>query len=238
MEEKDLLINTVKFIQKILLVSEEEFMEKDIVRIRRVRSARNSKSPHEVMVTFDEKYSRDRVAAHARNLADHWDENDNPTAGMRLDYPSFLSGTFRDLEWYGAHLRRTHGQGTRRNIKFDEEKMSLYMDVKLPGEKTNWLRVSPEMAKEEKMESQEQRDNQTRMQLRTTRNSGQDITSTRLPAGQPLINGANGKTPNFQDDLERLRRKNKQANTDEEMMDFDPNFNGFPNESYRSPKKK
>ena len=86
---------------------------------------------------FDEKYTRDRITSYGKNLANYVDAQNNPTAGMRLDYPAFLGGVFRDLEWYGAHLRQKHGNGTRRNIRFDEENSSLYMDVLLPGEIKN-----------------------------------------------------------------------------------------------------
>ena len=53
-----------------------------------------------------------------------------------------------DLEWYGAHLRKNHEQGTKTNIRFDEENLSLDMSIALPGQ-DEWLRVTPDMAKQE-----------------------------------------------------------------------------------------
>ena len=142
---------------------------------------------------------------------------------MKLDYPAFLGGIFRDLEWYGAYLRKEHGQGMRRNIRFDEEALSLYMDVLLPGNK-EWLRVTPKMAGEERRESQEINEMSTRMQLRQPKNrllqqgrgSGQE---TRTP--QPQAAG-----------------KDRGTGQEEERMDFDHTFKGFPNQTYRSPRKK
>ena len=131
---------------------------------------------------------------------------------MRIDYPAFLGPVFRDLEWYGAHLRRIHGNGTKRNIKFDEEYLSLYMDVLVPNQK-EWMRVSPQMAKKERELNKEEIERTTRRRLRAplapptvgsvATGSNTIPGPTRLPAGQPLIGGHTGKTQNFMDDLSR-----------------------------------
>ena len=134
---------------------------------------------------------------------------------MKLDYPDFLGGIFRDLEWYGAFLRREHGPGTRRNIRFDEENVSLYMDILLPGENKNWLRVSPKMARDERNDHQRKNEMSTRMQLRP-------------PGIRPRTTPPEARNLGGDD---RGRKRN-----DEEQMDFDPNFAGFPG-SYRSPRK-
>ena len=42
-----------------------------------------------------------------------------------MNYPDHLSDDFRVLEWYGAEIRRMHGEGTKRNIKFNDEVSGL-----------------------------------------------------------------------------------------------------------------
>ena len=157
---------------------------------------------------------------------------------MRLDYPAFLGGTFRNLEWYGAHLRKEHGMGTRRNIRFDEENLSLYMDVLLPGAEQKWLRVSPQMAEEAKRENQQNNDMATKWLLRAPRQRrlGSSISGpSGSRSGTPATGLGQGRAAGS-------RRGNADANKNqgqqEDKMDFDPNFEGFPDQSFRSPVKR
>ena len=117
----------------------------------------------------------------------------------------------------GAHLRRIHGVGTKRNIKFDEEHDSFYMDVLVPNQE-EWLRVSPQMAKRERETSREEDERKTTRRLRAplappaiASNQGTGANAvpatTRLPAGQPLIGGYTGMTPNFTADMEKISKK-------------------------------
>ena len=94
---------------------------------------------------FDEVQTRDYIMSHAKNLARVSLQSGKPSYGIRLDFPDFLSPQFRTLEKYGAQQRQTHGPGNKRNIKFEDASLSLYMDVKLPDD-PNWIQVSPEMA--------------------------------------------------------------------------------------------
>ena len=109
-----------------------------------------------------------------------------------------------------------HGAGTKRNIKFDESNLSLYMDVNIPTG-NGWMRVSPAMARQEKDANQQEEERKTRRKLRapmpvpTGGNAAALMSKT--PAGQPLVGGHNGKTPNFADDLEKLQRKYSQFPT-------------------------
>jgi hypothetical protein len=64
-----------------------------------------------------------------------------------MDYPDYLRPEFRALEKLGAKLRKYHGQGLKRNIRFDDENRNLYMDVKLPNE-DEWFKVTPAMARD------------------------------------------------------------------------------------------
>ena len=113
-------------------------------------------------------------------------------------------------------LRRVHGNGTKRNIKFDEECLSLYMDVLVPNQR-EWMRVSPQMAKKEREANKEETERITRRRLRaplappgsSSAATGANAVPapTRLPAGQPLIGGHTGRTQNFMDDLNNLSKK-------------------------------
>ena len=96
-------------------------------RVRKIRSKCQSpvRGPGNVR---REVYARDRIAIKpwpepeglcGRNQETNcWDKNELPGVSV-----------FRDLEWYGACLRATHGFGTRRGIHFDVEILNLYIDA-------------------------------------------------------------------------------------------------------------
>ena len=67
---------------------------------------------------------------------------------MRLDYPAHLGSDYRALDAYGARLRTRIGQGFRRNLRFNDDDMGLYMDVYLPKQK-QWVRVDMDLVKED-----------------------------------------------------------------------------------------
>ena len=92
-------------------------------------------------------------------------EDGSPSAGMRLDYPDFLGYTFRSLDWYGRDLKNRFGQDFRQNIHFDDDRLSLCMDIRLPGSE-KWDRISAELAIEEKKAFDEENEIQLKSQLR------------------------------------------------------------------------
>ena len=100
----------------------------------------------EVLVIFKETETRDSVMGAASRLAGFVDPNGRPTAGLRMEIPKKLQNVFATLFKYGQMLRRRHGQGTRRHVKFDDINQSLYLNVKLPGDET-WSRISTEVAR-------------------------------------------------------------------------------------------
>ena len=100
----------------------------------------------EAIITFKDARTRDLVMGSASKLAEYIDSNGKPTAGMRMEIPSFLQQEFRVLFRYGQTLRTRHGVGTRRHVKFDEMEKSLYLNVRLPRD-DRWSLVSLEMAK-------------------------------------------------------------------------------------------
>ena len=160
--DEDLKKGVVNFLKKVLEVPSEEVEGSNITRVRRTKYTRRSTATLEAAVTFDTIYARDRVSAHGRNLRHYTDDQDKPTAGMKLDYPNHLTKTFRNLEWYGAEMRRIHGDGTRRNMRFDDVNKTLYLDVRLPN-REYWHRVDEGMAEVYK----KQRDEANRIRSRS-----------------------------------------------------------------------
>lgn len=47
------------------------------------------------------------------------DEKGLPTAGIRMDILTHLSGVFRALMQYGYALKKKHGPDLKRNVRFD-----------------------------------------------------------------------------------------------------------------------
>ena len=162
---------------------------------------------------------------------------------MRIDYPAFLGPTFRDLEWYGAFLRRVHGPGTRRNIKFDEERTSLYMDVAVPHQK-EWLRVSPQMARAERDNNIEETERQTRRKLRAPAKlailTGANAapTGTRNQATSDRMEGISPQKKNYNEDMEDISRRYSGISASEQAnRNFNERRSNGQKPVYVSPKK-
>ena len=100
----------------------------------------------EVLVLFVDNQSRDLVLGSAAKLAPFIDGDGKPTAGLRIEVPPHLQQEFRLLFKYGQGLRARHGPGTRTHVKFFEEDLSLFLNVRLPDDES-WSRVSIEMAR-------------------------------------------------------------------------------------------
>ena len=140
---------TGDFFTKTLAIPPSNIPQDCVESIRRLgarRSSKPTKIQHEVLVTFKDVASRDMVFSYASNLARFRQDVDPP--GIRLEYPSQLTGVFRMLEKYGIIMRARLGPQFKRSIKFDDGSMSLSMDVLLPGD-TTWTKVPFEVASEE-----------------------------------------------------------------------------------------
>ena len=125
-----------------------------IERIRRTRTAPQSTSYMEVCVTFSTVDDRDYISSRSFNLSSHIDKYGKPQAGIRMEIPGFLMSTFKDLNTYGGIAKRTYGKDLRKYVKFDDEEMSLFLEIRLPNS-TNWLQITPTRAKELMGESAE-----------------------------------------------------------------------------------
>ena len=113
------------------------------VVLAKTRNPRNrNKNADEYIATFESKQVRDAVKAAASNLANHRD-----TAGMRLHVPDHLQRDFQALMNLSYDLKKRHPD-LKRNIKFDEEDMGLFMDIRLDAER-EWKRDKPGWRTEE-----------------------------------------------------------------------------------------
>ena len=105
------------------------------------KKQRDSNIRNEYCVTFENKRIRDDIKANAANLANHRD-----TAGMRLAVPDHLQKEFKLLMSLSYDLKQKHAD-LKRNIKFDETNLSLFMDVQFKRDGP-WRRIRPEQAKD------------------------------------------------------------------------------------------
>ena len=114
--------------------------------IVRVRSSPQSKAYMEILITFSDHYERDFYYSKAKNLAEYRNSEGDPTAGIRLDIPPYLMSTFKLLSDHGYEIRKANGVDTKRYIKYDDENLSLILEIRLPGQ-TKWIRIRPDQAR-------------------------------------------------------------------------------------------
>ena len=162
--DEEIRAGAIRFLREKMRIDRADLQDEQIYRVRRSKQPRNSRVKWEVIVTFDDKFARDTVSAHGRNLSDFINDQGQPTAGTRLDYPSHLGTTFRTLDWYGKEMRERHGRGTKRNMRFDDDEETLVLDVCLPEDEC-WHRVTFDEARRYKLEVDQERMARTRRTL-------------------------------------------------------------------------
>ena len=127
------------FLRGKLRMDEDFCQDIGNTRIKMVRE-RNTKVKNEAIVTFETKEIRDAVRARASQLAEYRD-----TAGMRLELPDYLQKDFRALMNLAYDLK-SKNTGLKRNIKFDEEDLGLFMDIQVKSD-GHWRRIKPDQAR-------------------------------------------------------------------------------------------
>ena len=128
-ENGDLLPGLDEFVLKKLKIPAGLLSKDDIKFVRKVKPTRRSKVKDEVLVAFTTVEARDLVQSYARNLGEWVGQDGKSTAGLRMEVPERLIGEFKIFEQYGFAMKEKHGNGFKRNIKIDDSKMGLYMDV-------------------------------------------------------------------------------------------------------------
>ena len=116
-----------------------------------------AKTKNEVIVEFDSKETRDMIKSHASNLANYRDE-----AGMRLHLPNHLQKDFKALMGLSYDLKQKNA-GLKRNVKFDEDDLGLFMDVQFKKD-GQWKRIKPDQARRALESSGTRRGGPDRMQ--------------------------------------------------------------------------
>ena len=129
-------------------MSEDDIPDSDIVGVRKWKGARGSSS-EEVIVIFRDVDTHDLACSHARNLGEQIVAPGEKKSNIRLDIPAHLLETFRTLDKHGHLLKQKYGQHLRRHVRFDDENLSLYLDVR-KNSSSPWERIMPEQARHER----------------------------------------------------------------------------------------
>ena len=127
----------VEFLKNKMEFDEDSIKDLGSYTVQETR-ANKARNPEEVLVYFESKESRDLVKGGGTKLAKY-----GQTAGIRIQVPGHLMSNFRVLESLAFHLKQKDST-LRRVVKFDEDCMDLFMDVKVMGE---WRRVYPDQAR-------------------------------------------------------------------------------------------
>ena len=104
--------------------------------------ARHSKIQSEFVVIFADAESHDIIKSYASGLA-----NSKGAAGLRLDIPPCLKGSFKILSDHGLAMIKVYGKEVKRNIRFDDRNEDPMMDIKLPTS-NNWHNITIDQARE------------------------------------------------------------------------------------------
>lgn len=117
-------------------------MQATLDTVRPADQARGSKITSEYIITFADVESRDTIKSYASGLAAAKGQ-----AGLRLDIPPCLKGSFRILNEHGIAMIKIYGREVKRSIRFDDRNDDLMMDIKLPTS-TTWHNITIEQARE------------------------------------------------------------------------------------------
>lgn len=201
-QERDLWEASADFIHDQMRVPRGSIQDSDVVDCRRavvkrkrpgIRSGGAVIVRDEVIVQFSSTSVRDHVVGHSFNLAQHFDDDGKPTAGVRMEVPDHLNSQFQDFLGYGRLLFKEHGKGFKRHVKFDDRSMQLYMDVKLPNS-DDWLYVDHGLAKENRSRRSERDIALTRSRLTSSQTSHSSIESV-MDVGSNSPRGNRGTPP-------------------------------------------
>lgn len=108
--------------------------------VQRVPSGPGSKIKDEAIVTFSSVEARDAVKGTARNLAGLGQSH-----GIRHEVPNHLKSDLKALHSMSYHIKQKHAEA-RRNVLFDDESMTLVLDVCL-SEGGQWRRITAAQAR-------------------------------------------------------------------------------------------
>ena len=133
-----------KFFVQQMMVPVRTAQDVILDTVRPADEARNSKIQSEYVVMFANVESRDAIKSYASGLAAA-----KGAAGLRLDVPPCLKGSFKILNEYRIAMIRIYGKEVKHNIHFDDRNEDLMMDIKLPTSAT-WHNTTIDQAREAK----------------------------------------------------------------------------------------
>ena len=123
------------------LSMDDAFIEEDMGNVLVKRSLdKRSKNKKEVVAVFENKQIRDAIKAQGPSLANYRDK-----AGMQLQIPDHLQKDFQSLISVAYDLKRKNPE-LKRNVKFDEERLGLFMNFQM-SEGSQWRRIWPDQAR-------------------------------------------------------------------------------------------
>ena len=131
-----------EFFMKQMDVPMSVAMQATLDTIKPADQAKGSRITSEYVVTFGDVESRDMIKSYASGLAAAKGQ-----AGLRLDIPPCLKGSFRILNEHGMAMIKIYGKEVKRNIRFDDRNEDLMMDIKLPTS-TTWHNITIDQARE------------------------------------------------------------------------------------------
>ena len=121
------------------LLLDDSFIEEDMGAVTIKRNVEKPKNKDEVCVIFESKQVRDKIKAQGPSLANYREE-----AGMRLQIPDYLQKDFKTLMALAYDMKKSNKE-LRRNVKFNEESLGLYIDIQTKRE-GEWRRIRPQQA--------------------------------------------------------------------------------------------
>ena len=113
-----------------LQVDEEDVADTDIAGVRKVKGTKGFGAENECLVILKDTDTRDLVCSHAHNLAGQKLLPNEQVSNIRLEIPAHLRETFRTLDQHGHLLKVKYGKQLRRHIRYDNENLSLYLEVR------------------------------------------------------------------------------------------------------------
>ena len=133
---RDLLLAVKSFLVDNLDYTRDFVEDLGQCRVDRVVDPR-SKVQQEVVVEFPTPAIRDAIKASGHKLQ-------GKRAGIRMEIPHFLKSDFVVLQSISYRMKMANPD-MKRSVKFDDEKLGLFLDVQLPGEE--WRRIRPDQAR-------------------------------------------------------------------------------------------
>ena len=146
--EREMHLALQSFLTGALDFRAQEISALEIMRIYRFDLPARTMAHTAIRVVFKAQRGRQSIVRKSRLLGRYVNtETRQPTEGFRMDIPDYLATDFRTLEDTGYQLREEYGDELRKYIKYDEDTLGLYLEVRFPAD-NRWTRITPLLARE------------------------------------------------------------------------------------------